>query len=350
MWIDNKIFNTDLARLEGCNFIPWEKLQNKTILVTGATGLIGYNLISGLIYVNRKKNLNLHILALVRDIVDAKEKYKEQLKDNDSLSFILGEVEHLPEIQERVDYIVHSASPTESAYFITHPVETIKTAIVGTLSILELAKHKEVLGMVYLSSMEVYGSIKEENPLSEEDLGYLNPLSIRNCYPESKRQCEALCAAYTSEYNVPAMSIRLAQTFGPGVNRNDGRVFAEFARCIMEEKDIELLTDGSSKRCYLYTMDAVSAILTVLLKGQFGQVYNAANPETYCSVKEMAEMVAGKFGNGKVKVKVIDGQADIQKFSSTHFYDLKITKIEDIGWKPNLNLVQMYENMIGTVL
>ena len=116
--------------------------------------------------------------------------------------------------------------------------------------------------------MEVYGSPKNEDLLSEEDLGYLNPLNVRNCYPESKRMSESLVASYAREYGIRSMSIRLAQTFGPGVEYGDKRVFAEFARCAMEKKDIVLLTDGKSKRCYLYTMDAVSAILTVLLKGE----------------------------------------------------------------------------------
>lgn len=349
MWTQNVIFKEDLEQLMSCEYIPWEKLQDKTVLVTGATGLIGYNLISGLVYANLVKKLNIHILALVRDVDKAKEKFAEQIQDCELLSFVLGTVEDLPNISDKVDYIIHGASPTASAYFMDHPVETIKTAVVGTINMLELAKKDKVQGFVYLSSMEVYGAPKTGELLSEEDLGYLNPINIRNCYPESKRECEALCAAYVSEYHVPAMSVRLAQTFGAGVNKNDSRVFAEFARCAVEKRDIVLLTDGRSKRCYLYTMDAVSAILTVLLKGEAGQVYNAGNPETYCSVRKMAHMVAETLGESKIQVKMSENKEYSKKFPPPHFYNLKVEKILKLGWRTSKKLQEMLNILIGNM-
>lgn len=345
MWIENDIFKEDLNQLMSCDYIPWNKLCNKTVLVTGATGLIGYNLVCGLAYANLSKNLNVQIYCLVRNSEKAKEKFQKILS-YDFLHFVEGSVEQLPIIENQIDYIIHGASPTASKYFVEKPVETIKTAVCGTMNMLELAKNKKVEGFVYLSSMEVYGAPKTEDKLTEKDLGYMDPLSIRNCYPESKRLCEALCAAYASENNIPAMSVRLAQTFGVGVDRNDERVFAEFARCAIEKKDIVLLTDGSSKRCYLYTMDAVSAILTVLLKGEAGQAYNAANPETYCSVKEMAEMVAKEIGNGEIKVIISKNEENCKKFSPPHFYNLDIDKCKQIGWMPCRRLQDLYRRMI----
>lgn len=349
MWLENKIFKEDLDHLMTCDYIPWDKLQDKTILVTGATGLIGFNLVSGLIYANMQKELNMHIIALVRDIDKAKEKYAEQLQDSNSLSFVSGTVEELPNIQDKLDYIIHGASPTASAYFVEHPVETIKTAVVGTINMLELAKINHVQGFVYLSSMEVYGSPKTEDLLSEEDLGYLNPLNVRNCYPESKRQCEALCAAYASEYSVRAMSIRLAQTIGLGIDKKEKRVFAEFARCVRNKHDIVLMTDGGSKHSYLYTMDAVGAILTVLLKGKNGSTYNAGNPETYCSIREMADMVARELGENSISVHISENKIDCKKYPPAHYYNLGIEKISELGWKPLENLLEMYKRMINTI-
>lgn len=346
MWLEDIIFKQDLDYLVSLEYIPWKKLQGSTILITGATGLIGYNLVSGLIYADIRKKLDLKIIALVRNLDKAKEKFSEQLRDSNSLEFIVGEVENLPEVRQSIDYIVHAASPTASLFFVENPVETIKTAVIGTIHVLELAKKMNVKGIVYLSSMEIYGAPKTEDVLSETDLGYMNPLLVRNCYPESKRQCEALCAAYASEYNVPAMSVRLAQTFGSGVDKKDKRAFAEFARCAMEKKDILLLTDGRSKRCYLYTMDAVSAILTVLLKGEAGQAYNAANPETYCSVKEMAEMVAQTFGENRIKVKVSDNKEGSKKFPPPHFYNLGVEQISALEWKASKQLLEMYHILL----
>lgn len=342
MWLKNEILKEDLENLLCLDYIEWDKLRGKTIFITGATGLIGFNLISGLVYADMKKSLELKIVALVRDYAKAIGKFSEHLQDSKCLEFLVGDVVNLPEIEKNVDYIIHAASPTASSFFIENPVETIKTAVIGTTNILDLARKMNVKGVVYTSSMEIYGAPKTEDVLSEQDLGYMNPLLVRNCYPESKRQCEALCAAYASEYNVPAMSVRLAQTFGVGIEKNDNRVFAEFARCAMEEKDIVLLTDGSSKRCYLYTMDAVSAILAVLLSGEPGTAYNAANPETYCSVKEMAEIVARTIGKGRIKVKVSENKEESKKFSPPHFYNLGIERISALGWKANKSLQEMY--------
>lgn len=347
MWLNNTLFKEDLEHLVSLDYIPWEKLNKKTVLVTGATGLIGYNLVSGLIYADMKKKLNLKIVVLVRDINRAEKKYAAQIQDSTILTFVSGTVEHLPDIDQSVDYIIHGASPTSSSYFIEHPVETIETAVMGTMNLLKLAVEKQINGFIYLSSMEVYGATRTEKPLNEEDISYMNPLVVRNSYSESKKMCENLIASYASEYHVPAMSVRLAQTFGAGVERNDTRLFAEFARCVVEEKDIVLLTSGESKRCYLYTMDAVSAILTVLLGGEAGKSYNAANPTTYCSVREMADMIAKYLTGSKIQVKYSENVENCKKFSPPHFYNLSVARIMELGWHPSMNLLEMYQRMIG---
>lgn len=345
MWIENDIFKEDLENLCNVDYIPWEKTKNKSILITGATGLIGYNLVCGLAYANLSKNLNVQIYCLIRNSEKAKEKFQKILS-YDFLHFVEGSVEQLPIIENQIDYIIHGASPTASKYFVEKPVETIKTAVCGTMNMLELAQRKKVEGFVYLSSMEVYGAPKTEDKLTEKDLGYIDPLSIRNCYPESKRLCEALIASYVSEYKVNATGVRMAQTFGPGVESSDVRVFAEFARCAIEKKDIILMTDGSSKRPYLYTMDAVSAILVVLLKGESGQVYNVANDKTYSSVKEMAELVARNFTNGAISIKINNNVEASKKYPPTHHYNLDINKIKSLDWVPKYELAEMYQRMM----
>lgn len=150
-----------------------ERLREKTILVTGASGLIGRSVVNALIYAESCKNLELNVLALVRDRVKAEQIFQSQLDASKSLSFVVGEVENLPDIKEKVDYIIHGASPTASRYFIEKPVETIKTAVLGTINLLELAKRNKVEGFLYLSSMEIYGSPKTEEKLSEKVSGIL---------------------------------------------------------------------------------------------------------------------------------------------------------------------------------
>ena len=288
-----RILNEDYNNILKSDFIDWEKFRNSTIFVTGATGLIGSSLIRSLDYANKESNLNISIIALVRNEDKANEKFKDILS-NKHLSFIVGSVEELPSIDQQIDYIVHGASQTASKEFVQHAVETINTSILGTTNILKLAKDKKVKGFVYLSSMEVYGYPEKGHKVSEDEIGALTSLDLRNSYPISKIMSESICCAYASEYSVSAKICRLTQTFGPGVNYDDQRVFAYFARCVIEKQNIVLKTKGLTERCYLYIADAITAILTLLVKGEPGKAYNAADERTYCSIYETTAFLLRK--------------------------------------------------------
>lgn len=324
--------------------IPKE-LKNAKLLVTGASGLIGSVLTEYLLKENAQYQMGVKLILLVRNREDLLSKLGNRI-GKENIQIIQGDICCLPEITDDIDYIIHGASITASSMMIEHPVQVIKTNLKGTANILEFAKKKSVKGVVYLSTMEVYGFTEEEKLLTEEQVQYLNPLELRSSYPESKRMCENLCVSYASEFHIPVKIIRLAQTFGRGVKADDTRVFAQFARCVRDGKDIEIMTDGRSKRMYLDTEDAVRAILTVLLKGKTGEVYNAANKETYCSIREMAEMVASEISEGKIKVYVGVGEENVKKFPPTHKLMLDVSKLEELGWRPETGLREMYLEMI----
>ena len=346
MWIDNAVFKEDMEYVSACKSVDWDNLANKTILVTGATGLIGSTIVSALIYANNTRDLNLHVIALVRDQNKAEKQFAKQVLYSDVLSFVEGSVENLPAISLPIDYIIHGASPTSSTFFIEHPVETINISVQGTTNLLNLAVKKAVKGFVYLSSMEVYGAPQSDDIITESQGTTIDTMLVRSSYPEAKRLCECLCASYASQYDICATVVRLAQTFGPGVDVNDNRVFAEFARCAMNKQNIELQTAGTSKRCYLYTADAATAILTVLTKGEAGNAYNAANPDTYCSIVEMANMIAKEISNGKIKVCVPSDGKHEKKFSPPHNLNLNVRKIEHLGWRCSTYLKDMYTRML----
>lgn len=329
--------------------IPWGELEGKRVLITGATGLIGFACARLLLERNRLGlGSQIGVLCLVRNEGRAREVFSAYDED-DGLEMIAGTVEGFPQPEGPIDYIVHTACPTASKFFAEHPVETADALVLGTRRVLELARAKGSSGVVYASSMEAYGDGNAEpgleNLLDESQVGYVDPLRVRSCYPEGKRMAEQYCCAYSAEYGVPAMVVRLAQTFGPGIPKSDGRLFAMCARNVLAGEDIVLKTTGASTRMYLYTTDAVSALLTVMLKGEPGCAYNAANPSTYCSVREMAEMVAALAPDGDVRVRCeIDPDAP---YPPEHHLPLDVSRLEALGWAPRRDLPDMYRNLMA---
>ena len=192
MWTENKIFHEDLEQIAASEFIPWNDFHNKRILVTGATGLIGFSLISALMYVSKTRNMPLQVIALVRDLEKAEERFKEILAQQLPLTFVVGDLENLPFMQDPVDYIIHGGGPTSSRYFAQHPVETVQTNLVGATGLLELAKKDKVKGIVFLSSMEVYGTLHRQEKVDESHESFLDTMIPRNSYPEVKRMVESL--------------------------------------------------------------------------------------------------------------------------------------------------------------
>ena len=308
-----------------------EMLSGKTVFVTGGTGLIGKTMVPVL------QSLGAKVILLVRS------EEKSRTLFGDTCTYYIGAVEAIPVVDDQIDYIIHMASPTSSSFFINNPVETMQTAIQGTKNILELAKQKKVKGLVYLSSMEVYGYPKKGHAVKEQEVSGFDTRVPRNSYPLSKLTCEMMCNAYAAEYDVPAKVVRLTQTFGAGVEYKDGRVFAEFMRCAMEKRNIVLHTTGETERCYLYTADAVAAIITVLLKGNKGEVYNVANPDTYCSIRKMAELAADIGGVS------VDFEIDsIQRgYADALFSMLDVSKMLELGWTPKVALREMFNRMIA---
>ena len=333
----SKVMEDNLKYITSQDCIDWRLLNDKSILITGATGLIGSTLINALLY---KGNIN--VIALVRD----KEKAKDCFIKSDRLKFVIGNIENIPYIDENIDYIVHAASPTQSGYFVQNPVETMKTNIVGAINTLEIAKEKQVLSYVYLSSMEAYGSNISDDPIREDKVSIISSYEVRNSYPISKISSENLCIDYYNEYNVNAKIARLAQTFGPGVKYDDSRVFAEFARCVINKKDIVLKTKGETKRSYCHVGDAVVGILVVLFNGKNGELYNIVNSRTFCSIKEMADIVAKDVANGTIKVIIDEDKNAVKKFMKPHSYNLDDKKISSLGFNAKKTLKDMFADMI----
>lgn len=348
MWINNKIFKEDMEYIIHANFINWEKLNNKTIFITGATGLIGYYLTSSLVYKNIKENSNIKILALVRDIEKARLQFKEHLKVDNNLNFICGDLNNIPNISEKIDYIIHGASPTISKLFVENPVEVIQSIVNGSQNILELAKSKNIKSMVYLSSMEVYGEYKTEEVLKENSVLKLNPNNIRDCYPLGKALVENISKAYFKEYEIPVNILRISQTIGLKENVElikDRKIIQEVIYSILNKKDIVLATKGESKRTYIYIRDVITAILVVLLSNKYGEIYNVANEKTYDSIYNMISNVIENVTHNEINLLVKEEETN--KYPKTNYLKLSSLKLREIKWVPSLDIVDMFNNVIN---
>lgn len=346
---DNAILQEDIEQAVAQN-LPLEELKDSRVFVTGATGLIGSQVIKFLLCLNRLKKMNITVIAFARNEAKAKKVFP-YLEEEENLILALGDISGAIEYNGEVDYILHGASPTSSKYFVSNPVETITTAFDGTRYVLDFAREKKVRGVVYLSSLEVYGTPGENaGMITEKDYGYIEPLSIRSSYSEGKRIIECLCVSYAEEYNVPVKIARLSQTFGAGVEYNDGRVFAEFARCAIEGKNIVLHTEGKTVRSYCYTMDAVTALLIILLKGSAGEAYNVTNMETAISIYDMAKLVCDLQPEAGISVEK-DIPEDLASFGYNPEMVIRLdsTKLQELGWKPTVDLQGMYKRLIASM-
>lgn len=335
----NEQLQIDLG--EFVNQFPYlERLKAKTFLITGATGLIGSTLIHCLLYLNK----DIKILAPVRSLQRAKHLFDEaellniRLLEYEIESYDYGSISN-------VDYIVHCAAPTSSRFFVDYPVETFNTIYQGTYRLLEFARKTSIKGFVFLSSLEVYGDICDDSiALREDKQGPLDILAVRSSYPMAKRAAENLCVSYCQEYGVPVSIARLTQTTGVGVSVDDNRVITQFARLVFNGDDIVLHSTGESARPYCYTIDAISAILILLLNGKPGEAYNIANEKTYISAKEMAYFLKSYTRNA------IDVKIDVDKsFGYAPMSKLRLSskKMRDLGWTPQYNIERIFSRLFS---
>lgn len=351
--LQDRYLAEDLALLRDNPKIPWSRFSGKSVLVTGATGLIGSLLIKSILFACDASKIPVKVYGLVRSLEKTGNIYQGFSPTDLScctLDFILGDVTQEFGAEKRFDYILHTASPTGSRFFVTKPVETIQSIVMGTDNLLQLALRSKVSGMVYISSMEAFGSVDADHAVREEEIGQVPLHAPRSSYPEGKRMSECLCSAYASEYGVPVCTARLAQTFGAGVLPTEKRVFAQFARSVLQREDIVLHTKGNSEGNYCYSRDVVAAILTLLFSGDPGAAYTVVNEDSHTTIRAMAEMLAHEVANDEIRVVF-----DIPDDASTYGYapDVKLRlsgeKMRSLGWQPEVGLKEAYTRMLGSM-
>lgn len=337
--MNREILRQDIRRFAQ-DFPLFERLRGKSFLLTGATGLIGSIFAKCLLEINRYRQLELTVYANVRDIMKAERLFE----DYSEIHLITNPLEQFDEATTpSIDYLIHLASPTASHYFVSHPVETFRTIVDGTDAVLRFAQNNQVTTFLYVSSMEVYGVLPKGVIATEDRMGYIDPTKARSSYSMGKRAAETLCFNYYNEFGLDVRIARLAQTFGAGISEDENRVFAQFAKSILFNRDIVLHTSGESSHCYCYTTDAISALLYIILCGKAGIAYNVGNKDTYCSIREMAELVCHSFSTASSLRIDLDPSAP---FPPATFLQLDMSRLEQLGWTPQYSLKEMYERLL----
>lgn len=348
-WGQNPILKEDLESVAE-NFKEQEFFKNSSVLITGATGLIGSLLVKSLAFINRRYSLNMQIIPFVRNERKTKEVFGSLL-DREDITLCIGDITDKIKIDKKVDYIFHTASVTTSKTFVEKPVDTINVAIDGTRNLFEFAREVSAKSVVYVSSMEAFGiTDPKKEKIREEDLGYIDILSVRSSYSEGKRICETISAAYASQYGLPVKIARLAQTFGAGVSTEDNRAYASFTRSALKGEDIVLHTTGESVGNYCYTSDAITALIKILCHGKTGEAYTVVNEQTSMKIKDVATLVSKTVSDGKSKVVF-----DIPKSALTYGFAPDVTmklsseKLRTLGWEPKVDLTEMFKRLAKSI-
>ncbi|MEE3414460.1 MAG: NAD-dependent epimerase/dehydratase family protein [Prevotella sp.] len=332
----NKIVQEDL-KLMAEEQLDWHQFNGKTILVTGATGMLATYISYFLLYLKEEKGVNLKLLALCRTKSKAEAIFKEFLNKS-YFGLLLQDVCEPIQYDGNIDYIFHLAGNASPHFINTDPVGIVKSNMLGTFNILELAKEKHSSKVVFASTREVYGKNEKENSLTETSFGTIDPMENRSCYPESKRAAETIFRSYFLQYGVNFNALRIAHSYGPGMNlHSDGRVMADLMGNVVDGKDIELKSTGEALRAFCYITDTLTGIFYVTLKGEPGEAYNLANETEEISIRDLAQMLVSLRKDKDLKVVLNIPDTNIG-YCNYKRVGLNTQKLELLGWKPKVPL------------
>ena len=341
----NDIYISDLKNQ--VNRIDIDKLNNKSILVTGARGLICSYLIDMLIYADMYLGKNIKIYAMARNL--------EKL--NDRFNYFCKNELFVPVIQDvceksnldNVDFIIHGASNANPKLYVEDPIGTMNANYLGMMNLLDLAE-KCNSKILYISSGDVYGeNVIDKEYLCENDYGYVDLLNVRSSYASSKRAAETLCVSYASQKKVDVSIVRPAHIYGPTFTAGDSRAVSDFIRNVKNDNDIVMKSDGSSVRSYCYVGDAAVGIFKVLLFGKSAEAYNISNTNEIISIKELATTIA-RIANKSLIVELPTDYVSKQIDTNVKIIKMSSNKLEELGWKPEINIEKGIEISIKSII
>ncbi len=322
--------------------INFQNLHNKNILITGATGMLASYYMYVLMYLNDKMNANIKIYALVRNI-DKLEQVTQFSERNDIIPIVQDVCDKI-HVPEKIDYIIHMASSANPKTITKDPVGIINANVIGTLNVLELAKESGAQ-VIFTSTREIYGKLDENiTKVAETDMGALDCLDLRSCYPESKRMAENLIVSYAYQFGIKYKIVRIAHVYGPGmIIDNDGRIMSDLISNVVHKENIVLKSTGEAKRAFCYISDATIALFMITVNTKENEVYNIANETEEISIKDLAFLLKDMYENSDVIFDIQENKNQYVKFTRT---PLDVSKLEKLGWKPEVLLADGIKNTV----
>jgi nucleoside-diphosphate-sugar epimerase len=329
---ENDLYRDDVKRVATWD-LPWEKMVETSVLISGATGLIGSFFVDVIMYRNKYFQMNCKLYALGRDEKKAKIRFAYCYKDplflftphdiNIPLSKSIGEV----------DYVLHLASNTHPIAYSMEPINTITTNIIGLKNMLDASTQCRAKRFVFSSSNEIYGENRgDKESFDESYCGYIDCNTLRAGYPESKRCGEALCQAYKHQNGLDIVIPRLTRSYGPTMMESDTKAISQFIKNAVRGENIVLKSAGDQYYSYTYVADAVSGLLTVLLRGKSGEAYNIADISSDIRLKDLADILA-RISNKKVVFEIPDA-VETAGYSKATKARIDGSKVKELGWNP----------------
>ena len=325
-------YQEDLLSIASFKAIPWESLRGSSLLLSGATGMIGSLLVEAILYKDEKEGLNCTVIALGRNAEKAKKRF-DGCWDSPFFQFVecdVNKVETMPK-DVKADFVLHLASNTHPVAYATDPIGTITANIIGTQNMLDLAVRCGAKRFLFASSNEVYGENRGDTELFDESYcGYIDCNTLRAGYPESKRCGEALCQAYKKQKWMDVVIARLTRSFGPTLQLTDTKALTQFLKNGLNKENIVLKSAGTQYYSYTYAADAVTGLLTVLTKGENGEAYNVADQSCDIQLRDLAKMIADIAGT-QVIFDLPDA-TEAAGFSKATKARLDGSKLKALGW------------------
>lgn len=329
----NRVLEDDLKTIIAED-LSWEKLKNKTVMITGASGMVGSYMLYILLMLNDEKHYGIKVDAVMRNV----NKLPEEIRNREDVNVVVADVtKDIPDVGD-IDYIIHAASPASPLIMQNQPVETIAANTIGTFKTLELAKEKNAEGYLFISSREIYGQPDEgQEFFYENTYGFVDQLNPRSCYSEGKKAAETMCVCFHEEYGLNTKIARLAHTYGPGMSIYDGRVQADFLKNVYHNEDIVLKSEGTAVRTYTYIADAIAGMYRILLDSE-DIVYNIGNEAGKVSIRDLAEILVSIYPERGLKLVFDIPEGGTKGTAPYTLGILSSEKLRKLGWNPKYSV------------